>query len=87
MGTEICDKRSLRTSGFSMNFSKMAECWSKRLGPLRPPQRFDVSYDVTEITWSRGGYVLVVEHDVGQPDVLGRHVDLGHSAVLIRLPA
>lgn len=30
--------------------------------------------------------LLVVQHDVGQPDVLGRHIQLGDAAVLLRIP-
>lgn len=30
--------------------------------------------------------LLVVEHDVRQPDVLGGHVQLGHSAVFVGIP-
>lgn len=32
------------------------------------------------------GNLLVVQYDVGQPDVLGRNVQLGNAAVLVRIP-
>lgn len=32
------------------------------------------------------GNLLVVQHNVGQPDVLGRNVQLGDAAVLVRIP-